>query len=206
MTATMPVPTFAVPTPTSTVSAGSVGPISGMSKRSGAPPAPAKPRRANPRARDADGQGSPEPASQGPISPERNSRGPNSHGPDSRQHGSSPPGHVLGRLGEELAAQYLEILGFVLLARNWRCRDGELDIVATDGHSLVVVEVKTRTNDDFGTPADAMTPVKIRRIKAATRAWLRSVRAPWCEISYDLIAIWWPPTGKPRMQHLRGAF
>jgi putative endonuclease len=118
----------------------------------------------------------------------------------------APPGHDLGRLGEDLAAHYLETLGLVLLCRNWRCRDGELDIVATDGRRLVVAEVKTRTTDDFGTPAEAMTPAKIRRIKAATHAWLRNFSVPWCEISYDLIAIWWPTTGRPRLQHRRGAF
>jgi putative endonuclease len=119
---------------------------------------------------------------------------------------AGPPGHDLGRLGEELAAQYLESLGLVLLCRNWRCREGELDIIATDGHRLVVAEVKTRSSDDFGTPADAMTPAKIRKIKAATNAWLRNFSVPWCEISYDLVAIWWPATGAPQLQHRRGAF
>ncbi len=119
---------------------------------------------------------------------------------------SSPPGHVLGRRGEDLAAQYLETLGLVLLCRNWRCRHGELDIIATDGYGLVVAEVKTRSSDDFGTPADAMTPAKIRRIRAATHAWLRNFGVPWCEISYDLISVWWPATGTPRLQHRRGAF
>jgi putative endonuclease len=119
---------------------------------------------------------------------------------------AAPPGHDLGRLGEELAAEYLESLGLVLLCRNWRCREGELDIIATDGHRLVVAEVKTRSSDDFGTPADAMTPAKIRKIKAATNAWLRNFSVPWCEISYDLVAIWWPATGTPQLQHRRGAF
>src|ERR1700759_1476826 len=95
------------------------------------------------------------------------------------------PGHDIGRRGEDLAADYLSERGLVVLSRNWRCRDGELDVVATDGSTLVVCEVKTRTTDDFGDPAQFVTPVKMRRIRAATHAWLRSYRVGWGEVRVD---------------------
>ena len=63
----------------------------------------------------------------------------------------------LGRRGEDEAVRYLEQRGLVVLSRNWRCRDGELDVVAVDGDRLVVCEVKTRSGTRFGEPAEAVT-------------------------------------------------
>ncbi|MGH3467738.1 MAG: YraN family protein, partial [Thermocrispum sp.] len=71
---------------------------------------------------------------------------------------------TLGQRGEQLAVEYLEQrLGCTVLVRNWRCREGELDIVGYDGRTLVVCEVKTRSGLAFGTPAESVTPVKIAR-------------------------------------------
>jgi putative endonuclease len=120
------------------------------------------------------------------------------------QHDTDP--HELGRKGEDLAADHLTERGLVVLSRNWRCRDGELDIVATDGHTLVVCEVKTRTSDDFGSPAEFITPAKMRRIRFATQAWLRRYRVGWCEIRFDVITVLWPRYGSPELRYLRGAF
>jgi putative endonuclease len=68
--------------------------------------------------------------------------------------------HELGRRGEDLAASYLESHGLVVLSRNWRCREGELDLVLTDGEQVVVCEVKTRAGTGFGTPAEAVDDEK----------------------------------------------
>jgi putative endonuclease len=114
--------------------------------------------------------------------------------------------HRLGRYGEELAATYLTDRGLVVLSRNWRCRDGELDVVATDGRSLIVCEVKTRTTADFGDPAEFVTPAQMTRIRRATQAWLRRYRVGWCEIRFDVFTVLWPASGEPRLRHLRGAF
>ena len=79
---------------------------------------------------------------------------------------------VLGRRGEDLAARFLEQQGLVVLSRNWRCRHGELDLVATDADQLVVCEVKTRSGTRFGEPAEAVTGRKAARIRRVTQAWL----------------------------------
>jgi putative endonuclease len=136
---------------------------------------------------------SPSPAPKPPRSPKPAKAGTN-------------PAHDLGRRGEDLVAKYVETRGLIVLCRNWHCREGELDILATDGHMLVVCEVKTRTTDEFGTPADAMSDKKIRRIRAATNRWLREYHIPYVPVRYDLAEVWWPPTGKPHLQYRRDAF
>jgi putative endonuclease len=114
--------------------------------------------------------------------------------------------HELGRQGEDLAADYLAAQGLVVLSRNWRCREGELDLVATDGTRLVVCEVKTRSGEGFGAPAEAVTPKKARHIRNATHAWLRRYRVGWVPVRFDVLAVVWPPNQPPRLDHLRGAF
>lgn len=112
----------------------------------------------------------------------------------------------LGRRGEQLAVDYLVANGAVVLSRNWRCREGELDIVATDGDRLLVCEVKTRSGVGFGAPAEAVTPVKAARIRRVTNAWLRAHRVGWCEVRFDVLAVLCPPRAAAQIEHLRGAF
>ncbi|WAL64201.1 YraN family protein [Amycolatopsis cynarae] len=112
----------------------------------------------------------------------------------------------LGRRGEQLAAQYLQKLGFVVLSRNWRCREGELDLVLTDGDLLVVCEVKTRAGENYGHPAEAVTPEKVSRIRRITGQWLRSFGVGWCSIRFDVVAILAAPAGELRLRHYPGAF
>ncbi|MBP2323772.1 putative endonuclease [Kibdelosporangium banguiense] len=114
--------------------------------------------------------------------------------------------HALGRRGEDLAVRYLQQTGLVVLDRNWRCRDGELDLILTDGARLVVCEVKTRAGTGFGLPAEAVDEAKAKRIRRLTHTWLSQYRIPWCELRFDIIAIVWPPGGQPRIQHLKDAF
>ncbi|MDQ1487188.1 MAG: putative endonuclease, partial [Actinomycetota bacterium] len=71
---------------------------------------------------------------------------------------------ALGRYGEGVAANHLAAGGLTVLARNWRCNEGEVDILARDGDVLVVCEVKTRRDAEFGTPFDAVTPRKAARL------------------------------------------
>jgi putative endonuclease len=112
----------------------------------------------------------------------------------------------LGRLGEELAADFLTGLGMVVLARNWRCRQGELDLVAADGRRLVVCEVKTRSGTGYGDPAEAVTRRKMGRIRQLTRCWLAEHRVRWCEVRFDVISVHCPPGCEPHVEHLQGVF
>ncbi|HEY0638870.1 MAG TPA: YraN family protein [Pseudonocardiaceae bacterium] len=112
----------------------------------------------------------------------------------------------LGRRGEDLAAAFLTGLGFEVLARNWRCRAGELDLVATDGGRLVVCEVKTRTGAAYGHPAEAVTRAKAARIRELTRRWLAEHDTRWREVRFDVLAVHCPRGGEPVIEHLAGAF
>ncbi len=94
----------------------------------------------------------------------------------------------LGRRGEDTAVRYLEQLGLVVLSRNWRCRDGELDVVATREGLLVVCEVKTRSGTRFGEPAEAVTGRKAATIRRVTRAWLAAPPGGGCPGRVDGVA------------------
>ena len=112
---------------------------------------------------------------------------------------------ALGRYGEDLAAQYLEDLGLVILDRNWRCPVGELDVVAREGDRLVICEVKTRRSEKYGTAVEAVSPRKLRRLRILAVRWLdeHEVHAP--EIRFDVIGILQPLHGRPVLTHVRGA-
>ncbi|HEY3693791.1 MAG TPA: YraN family protein [Pseudonocardiaceae bacterium] len=112
----------------------------------------------------------------------------------------------LGRWGEDLAADYLAGTGLVLLSRNWRCRDGEVDLIGTDGERLVICEVKTRSGTGYGEPAEAVTAAKAARIRRVTAQWLRTYRVGWCEIRFDVLAVLCPPDGPVTVEHIQGAF
>lgn len=78
----------------------------------------------------------------------------------------------LGRAGEERAARYLTSLGYRVVDRNWRCAQGEIDIVAVLGRHLAIVEVKTRRSIAFGHPFEAIDDRKRRRLWALAHAWI----------------------------------
>ena len=80
----------------------------------------------------------------------------------------------LGRHGERLAVDYLTAHGWRILDRNWRCPQGEIDIVALEGRELVVVEVKTRRSRAFGDPLEAVTGQKLTRLCVLAGAWRRA--------------------------------
>jgi len=118
-------------------------------------------------------------------------------GPDRRNQ-------ALGRYGESRAAEHLTRQGMVLLDRNWRCEEGELDLVLRDGSALVVCEVKTRTNLDHGSPHEAVTDAKLARLHRLATRWVteHGVRPP--EIRVDLVAVLRPRRGPALVEHVRG--
>lgn len=120
--------------------------------------------------------------------------------------GTQTPQQRLARRGEEIAADFLERQGAVVLSRNWRTREGELDIVATDGRSLVVCEVKTRSGTGFGRPAESVTWHKRAQIRRLTAQWLSTYRVGWVPIRFDVIGVLIPPGEPVRIEHFPGAF
>jgi putative endonuclease len=78
----------------------------------------------------------------------------------------------LGARGEQLAADWYAAQGYSVVARNWRCREGELDLVVARDGELVFCEVKTRSSDRFGVPAEAVTPAKQRRLRVLAARYL----------------------------------
>jgi putative endonuclease len=112
----------------------------------------------------------------------------------------------LGRAGEQVAVEHLVARGLVVLARNWRRREGELDVVATDGYSLVVCEVKTRSGVGYGLPVEAVTRTKAARIRRLAQQWLAESRARWVEVRFDVVAVLLVPGRAPQVEHYEGAF
>jgi len=115
--------------------------------------------------------------------------------------------HDLGAQGENIAAMYLESIGFKVLERNYRSRAGEIDIVALDGETLVFVEVKTRRQGGrFGAAAEQVTRVKQRRIARTALAYITHRGLEGAECRFDVVAIDVPRQGAPRVSLVRGAF
>ena len=112
----------------------------------------------------------------------------------------------LGAHGERIAAAYLTDAGLRLLDRNWRCRDGELDIVAREADALVFCEVKTRTGTGFGHPAEAVTAAKRRRLRLLAGAWLAAHDHHAHDLRFDVVGVHVPASGPARVTHLRNAF
>lgn len=94
----------------------------------------------------------------------------------------------IGRTAEDVATTYLESLGWTIIARNWRTRRSELDIIARHGNVIHIVEVKYRRNAAFGTGFDYITPDKVRRLRAAATMWATMERYRG-SLSIDVISI-----------------
>jgi putative endonuclease len=111
---------------------------------------------------------------------------------------------ILGRDGEQAAADYLAGIGFRILDRNWRCASGELDIVAVDRHVFVVCEVKTRSGTGYGTPLEAVGVKKQRRLRGLAIAWLNAHGVRFEQIRVDVVGLVREATGGFTIEHIRG--
>jgi len=108
---------------------------------------------------------------------------------------------VLGDRGETLAAEHLRSIGCKILARQYRCPQGEIDIVAIDGDEVIFAEVKTRQDQSYGFPEEAVTAAKIRHLVLAAEHFLRSKHLegrPW---RIDVLAVLLQP--EPTVKHWR---
>lgn len=111
---------------------------------------------------------------------------------------------LLGRHGEELAAEHLRRSGMEILDRNWRCPEGEIDIVAADRRVLVVCEVKTRSDTRFGSPLEAVSPRKHARLRRLAVRWLAAHCVIFDEIRLDVVGVLRVGPGEFSIEHVRG--
>ena len=111
---------------------------------------------------------------------------------------------AIGAYGEGRAARHLTDLGMTVLERNWRCDEGEIDIVLRDGATLVVCEVKTRTSLVAGTPHEAITDEKLARLKRLGERWALERGVHPDGIRIDLVAVLVPRRGAPSVEHVTG--
>lgn len=95
----------------------------------------------------------------------------------------------LGASGEQAAARAYLQAGYEVLDRNWRCRDGELDLIVARGHQVVFCEVKSRSSDAYGPPAAAVTPAKRRRIRHLAMRWLDEHGTHGRVLRFDVAAV-----------------
>lgn len=112
----------------------------------------------------------------------------------------------IGSFGEQLAVDHLQGLGLRIVARNWRCRYGELDVIAADDATatVVFVEVKTRTSDRFGGVEQAVTPAKVRRLRRLAGLWLSQQRTGWAAVRIDVVTVRIGRRRTPELIHLQG--
>ncbi len=112
----------------------------------------------------------------------------------------------LGESGEDLACRELAARGYAILARRYRTRYGEIDIVARDGDTTVFVEVKLKTTGEFGTAAESVTPWKQRRVAAMAVDYLARNRLVDRPCRFDVVAIDLLERGAPRITVIQSAF
>lgn len=113
---------------------------------------------------------------------------------------------ALGARGEAVAAEFLATRGYRVVSRNFRCPQGEIDIVAVDDDTVVFVEVKSRRSDDAADPEINVHQRKRRRLVRAARAYVGRKGLEECPCRFDVIAVVLPEAGPPRIEHFEDAF
>jgi putative endonuclease len=112
----------------------------------------------------------------------------------------------LGKRGEALAALFLQNAGYEILERNWRCPQGEIDLIARDGADTVFVEVKTRSSLAFGHPLEAITVQKLARLRRLAQSWCQAHPGQHASIRIDAIAVLAPANAAAQFDHLQRVF
>ena len=116
------------------------------------------------------------------------------------------PRRSLGSAGEDAVARWYSARGYEVVARNWRVREGEIDLVLRTGRTIVFCEVKTRRGDAFGSPFDAVTRTKQQRLRGLAVRWLAEHRVRAAEMRFDVAAVRVPRSGPLQIEVLAGAF
>jgi putative endonuclease len=112
----------------------------------------------------------------------------------------------VGERGEDAAAAYLQRTGVTVIARNWRCPQGEIDIVGLDGETVVLCEVKTRRTPAKGSPEESITAAKRRRYSRLAEAYLQSAGLTDVSVRFDVIGLLVIGEDRALLRHHRGAF
>ncbi len=113
-------------------------------------------------------------------------------------------GRDLGAYGEACAARYLTGLGMTVLDRNWRCDQGEIDLILRDGHVLVICEVKTRSSATYGGPFEAVTGHKAMRLRRLAMHWLEVHDVEPPSVRIDVVSVVLQPRGGPVVERIAG--
>jgi putative endonuclease len=116
------------------------------------------------------------------------------------------PRRRLGNAGEDAVAAWYEAAGYAVIDRNWRCREGELDIVLTRGDTLVFCEVKTRASTRFGVPVEAVTRTKQRRLRKLAARWLAEHDVRRRTLRFDVASVMRGTGGQLDIEVLEDAF
>jgi putative endonuclease len=111
---------------------------------------------------------------------------------------------ALGDYGEDVAAAHLRSIGMVILARQWSCRYGEIDIVARDGSTLVICEVKTRSSARYGTPLEAVSGRKAMRLRRLAMHWLEVHDIDPPSVRIDVVSVVKPERGAAIVERIAG--
>lgn len=113
---------------------------------------------------------------------------------------------AVGRYGENVAVRHLREAGLEIVERNWRCPEGEIDIVARERGALVICEVKTRSSAVCGLPVEAVTRKKADRLRRLALLWLQAHPAGGADVRFDVVSVMPQPVGAAVVVHVRGAF
>jgi putative endonuclease len=111
----------------------------------------------------------------------------------------------IGNKGESLAEDYIKRKGYEVIHRNYRCKLGEIDIIAKDGDTIVFIEVRTKQNENFGSPQDSVTSTKISKISKTALSFIQEKNLSGYSYRFDFIAITFSQ-GKPNIEHIENAF
>lgn len=113
-----------------------------------------------------------------------------------------------GRHAERAAAEYLLSLDYTIVERNWRCRSGEIDLIARQGNWIIIVEVRSRSSRaaGYGTAVEAVTPRKIAQVRSTAAVYLHQTGQSDAHVRFDVIAITFDRTGKVELEHIPAAF
>jgi putative endonuclease len=120
---------------------------------------------------------------------------------------SGKSGHVaFGADAEAIVARWYEQAGYRVIARNWRTREGELDVIAALGSLVVFCEVKARKGLGFGAPMEAVTVAKQRKIRALAAQWLAASDVHPRDLRFDVASVLWAPGHEPVIDVIEAAF